>query len=1798
MVEAQIYAGKLQTTSAALDRHAEELRDYALTILKEWQATTTWQPAPQLNAASRANARDYRGRSLLELLQNAHDAHPGDRHDGRVHILLDETEGAHGTLYVANGGSPFTWDSVMAICKFAMSEKTVGDGIGNKGVGFRSVLELTEAPEIYSDGPDEPASPKLGGYRFRFATRDDLLDLLQDPALATRAAEEFPAFQVPFPISELPRACRDLAADGHVTIVRLPLKNERARDDAARLWRELALAEVPVLLFLSRLNTMVLEHCESTGTSQRIDLTREELRLEGPWSSTESDPSLPAVSFAQVNLGDLGQFMVTRGRVPLPRLRETVTAAVSQGDLDESWHDWSEPAVVEIALPTGKATAGNGRIYTFLPLGDDVEAPLPGHINAPFFTSVDRTALDRGHDLNAMLFTALAETALVAAEQLREMIGPGARQMAVDLVSWDAGWAGLVSAAAHRVHDCDFLDVPVVPILDGNSPSVSWGAPRSAVRWPSGDLVVLTAAAALDVGIVVADSEVASGRLTRLLTLCKALGRVPTTYVQLAGYVERVVVKLPIPHSSEAVGVWDNVYVDLYRLFKDHGDVLRGRKLLLADDGRLRHFNGSSPQDGVERGARHEAFFQPTSAEAAGLNGLPVPRTLKKRLFYIHPALQLANETQQQNRQVHRFLTEGQLVRTFDIKGLLDHIGHALGEGPSDELRIQALGFVCQLHRSRQGVAQPSVIRNLGLYVPTESGKLLPVEQTVFGKGWSNTQGNDLATVVAEGRGICLDLKAIEEQFVVPPQRLVELGGSPEDWRIFLQNIGVNDGLVPVSSQDAVTTIYGSALGARFIVANAKASREVVEQWEPTVRNRQPSTSRSRTWFYGTPAFRLPGQGVVATFSQQGRLAYARLMLHGLSRWNGSHFASRWTSDNSRNQQVIEIPTPMAAFLRGQSWLPVRNRDRSLRFVTPAAAWHIPDDIEDEPSFIQPVPHNLRSLVKNHTTRSRLREFGMPTWGAPEDSARLIATLGELVSSGSVEAYDRLPIQRANQHAWEQLTARARSYTLADTELLPLTSTPILVEVGDALDTISLNDLRDGKGLLYVSDERDSLTVQFIRETENALLVVPGTAKKATELLARLCPGKIKHVDAAALSVHVDDQPLNVENLGVPLHRRLSWLPYAIGVLADHALAIRPTDGELADLVAAARKVRLHGYESLAIALDRSAVFLPDRQSGILPVPDDQFPLIVAPRVMTEELTWEVLEKLAYALGHVLSEPEIMVRFRLSAHQLRNMYANVTCPTEEQLAVALEISISQYRDTVHRIEGSLAGVIERMYPVLVHSLGVDQARELVVPPPRDIRGLQALLVEHEAELPLPADELIRAARNARDVSELREIAQLDFAEFNRTLVALAPRYSPISHAEAHEEAIQKLVDVRRSELLNRLRWAFLSQFDEREPISGWADLKSLQWITAPDAWALTLDEASPELRDSHIEESLSVRLDGIPVPMEGEALPAIERLRIENLNVVRAVVPEIVALVGATRRSLPTALAGSDPVGEVATLLDRCGALDFRRLTNEDVVAWLATLSHWPAGMPTTMNPAAHDLTPALVEHERSAAARATEGDRYRRQRIVSVGDREFDVSSGDLMDLAAELRQGLDENSAIIAGNDHFANLQPLPARSLSGSRGSRSTGFVSDQRELSQDQRRAIGFAGELIAYEWLRARYQAADENIWVSSNRRHVFPGSRGDDSLGYDFILGSGQHTRMFEVKATRGDGGQIELGESEVRAAQHYTVNRRWSILVVTWVLDPERTTVTRLPNPFSTAGREKYRTEGGSLRFSYQLET
>lgn len=227
---------------------AEEIRDLTARRIELFgSAGSTWRFAASLKSISEDTAQEYEGRALLELIQNGHDALGGGP-PGRIHVLLDESGDAP-VLYVANDGTPFSSTNFLAIVGFGLSDKGAGEGIGNKGLGFRSVLQLTDHPEVYSRNPDDSSDRAFSGYSFRFPTDEELSGLTDDPALAERVVAEVSPLDLPLPAAVEDPEVERFGADGFATVVRLPLRDDAAVEDVRRQVEALASADAPVLLF-------------------------------------------------------------------------------------------------------------------------------------------------------------------------------------------------------------------------------------------------------------------------------------------------------------------------------------------------------------------------------------------------------------------------------------------------------------------------------------------------------------------------------------------------------------------------------------------------------------------------------------------------------------------------------------------------------------------------------------------------------------------------------------------------------------------------------------------------------------------------------------------------------------------------------------------------------------------------------------------------------------------------------------------------------------------------------------------------------------------------------------------------------------------------------------------------------------------------------------------------------------------------------------------------------------------------------------------------------------------------------------------------------------------------------------------------------------------------------------------------------------------------------------------------------------------------------------------------------------
>ncbi|WP_042369635.1 sacsin N-terminal ATP-binding-like domain-containing protein [Streptacidiphilus neutrinimicus] len=292
----------------------------------------------------------YSNRTLLELVQNAADAMSGaDEHAegaGRIEIILDLD---HQTLYCANAGRPLSLTGLTTLAHAYLSGKR-GDEIGRFGLGFKSVLAVTDAPQVFSRSVSlQFGSPKAKAAIASVGSAARRLPVLRT-ATQIGAEAEFAADRI---LTEL--------AEWAVTIVKLPRVSK-----LEHLRAEIEDFRSDFLLFVNDVREVRLR---VIGAGQDFATTHVSRDLgDGKFRIDRPD-------------GDHEEWYVeNRMHAPTPEARAEVGEAVSRDQVK-----------VTVAIPARFAQLRRGEFWSYFPLQDKTSASAL--FNAPWSVNDDRTTL-------------------------------------------------------------------------------------------------------------------------------------------------------------------------------------------------------------------------------------------------------------------------------------------------------------------------------------------------------------------------------------------------------------------------------------------------------------------------------------------------------------------------------------------------------------------------------------------------------------------------------------------------------------------------------------------------------------------------------------------------------------------------------------------------------------------------------------------------------------------------------------------------------------------------------------------------------------------------------------------------------------------------------------------------------------------------------------------------------------------------------------------------------------------------------------------------------------------------------------------------------------------------------------------------------------------------------------------------------------------------------------------------------------------------------------------------------------
>jgi superfamily II DNA or RNA helicase len=321
----------------------------------------------------------YGTRQVSELLQNAVDALTASKRAGRIEFRV-----ADGALYCANEGEPFSQAGIRSVCMAFLSPKREEDLIGRFGLGFKSVLGITDNPQVFSHSVS---------FEFNAPSTAELFAGINAPD------GRVPLMRVPSMIDPDEAA----AVDPHLaelmtwatTVVKLPLRRE-----GDRIRTELTEFKTETLLFMKSVSQLNVALKGKDGAPV-VSSHKREGDLQSGQVVLHKPGMAPAVWLYAERQYEPDEQVLKTLPATIARKRMTVAYAVPQD-----------------------GNRSIGEIWTWFPLKDQTTAR--GIFNAPWQVNDDRTTLIATSALNGAMLEVGAELFLEVVSRASTTADPAA----------------------------------------------------------------------------------------------------------------------------------------------------------------------------------------------------------------------------------------------------------------------------------------------------------------------------------------------------------------------------------------------------------------------------------------------------------------------------------------------------------------------------------------------------------------------------------------------------------------------------------------------------------------------------------------------------------------------------------------------------------------------------------------------------------------------------------------------------------------------------------------------------------------------------------------------------------------------------------------------------------------------------------------------------------------------------------------------------------------------------------------------------------------------------------------------------------------------------------------------------------------------------------------------------------------------------------------------------------------------------------------------------------------------------
>jgi hypothetical protein len=1719
----------------------------------------------------------YADRVVRELLQNAYDGAAGTS-NRRILLRLDLRVG-HGVLHVANSGIGFAKRNVDAIVSPAMSDKTPGNFIGHKGLGFRSVELLTDDVQVFSMASSgRQGADRFDGYRFRFSRASDESEWLRQAGkegLAEKVVGLVHRLQLPVPLEDGDEDADGYASGGYATLVRLPLRDGKAATHVEDELRSFMNDDAPVVLFLDQLESLTIEVLRDWEKPAITVLRRESQRMPVEFRDGAS-------WLDQVTVND-SRFFVARRAVSLSSFCKSVEESARQNHALERWRGWERAPEVSVALPK-TVDAKPGCYYAFLPM-DKATAPFNGYLDAPFYPRADRRSLDLTVPMNAFLLEACADLCLAFSRAIADRNGRenGHRRAAVDAIAWHGKPDAMLDACERAESQPDAM---LLPSMVRAEDIVRWARADEIRHWEDAAFHVLKHRRIVKAcGARVLPGDLGKERTRSLVSfLDHAEVATKVDIACWAKWAPDVATDLAKPKKF-GKAEWEGFFKDLAQV-PGLLPLLGGKKIFPATDGKLAAGNGSAV-------GRRELFIdgsalaRPNRRRRLAGSGLMPPESIAKQMAFVDERLIWEPAT------LKAYL-KAKLLAEYDLPRVLGSARRLLPPNAPKQSQKALLGWVFGAWRSHKSTAVEEALRGANLVLPTRNGPFRPANETFFGEAWADTRGDLTATFLREAPEQARSLQTMRDGLLPAYEDwpLTEKGTASE-WSTFLRLIGVNDGL-PVRKNAPVKLDYWQWIDVFKPSEAPRVFENFIGTWWrrgiPEATAQSKFDYKSRDWDSGDTLYYLPGQSEYETMSDPARIAYAKLVIAALP--NAKHSMQTTLTRTEGNHAVALLPSPLACFMRIAQWMPIGSHE-SPGWEHVRNCW-VSTRHESMPRFVPKIERSTREMLDSADARKALAEAcGLGQWHEKSSAVSRIQELGVLLSRGMVPDSEFDAFRFAYSKAWidwRGFEPRPR---------LPISFTVALQSRG-RLIAHNLTSHR-AHPALFLGDGSDSMREQMLESLGHYVMQLPSEAvRPASEALLQAVGGTVRLASDAQVTVKVDGLALDAKDEPPLVSNGQDWLAeFAVLVQefyhgSAEVLSTRSRQAMYDD----AMRLRLVVAARVTVEVDGAEGDLSGNPEVILPAPDEEFPAIVVQEV-PREISWELLSRVSIAMGAALGRPRLQDGFRMGflALQASRQGTPIERPTDQQLANALNRPLGRVQEICRALRAVNRHLLAILVPLAQATLGGDVGATLIELDKSVLDEVKVFrLLGTAGATPKEADRLVSTSLEAEDLDHARQVLGIALPTLNAAIALLGDPWKPLRFDARLNRIFNKWVSAERVRLEQVVRDSYIDVFDSGAPLTDYVVQKSLEWVKFDDAWISELDDLPPETIERYVKRLAG---ESLPSPQSNAGEPP-DAVREKNRLLLEGCHTRISRLLHAWRaagqhREIPEVWSlGSEQTVRAAIA---SGAFDFRLLDEAALPRELRRAGLWPEGMALSLETSEHEFGEADLQA--IDVSRAEDWQKTLKERR-SLPFGQVDVDGGGDSPLQA-VAQALSEivDSVEFQKRSGMASLAGVTAKGIKTSSGKGGRAHqTSDPDYMSAEQRNLVGFAGEFAAYQFLRRTTRKFSDEFWVSSLGRRYLGLPVGNDSAGCDFhVKRSRIPDMLYEVKASSGDPGFIDLERSQIETAARLAAEDEaiWHVLYVTNVRSPSLIAVHVLPNPFSVEGRKVLKPVGPqAIRFDF----